>query len=111
MNNCMCINCIRTRRNYGGWYPCENYKPCGEEVLPPVNLNTPMPKCKTPKKETLSEYAVLKKMLSHFKEEHSKSNQALQESGDSMYCTSFDAISVSELKDYMIKVLEEELDL
>lgn len=109
MSNCMCTNCIRTR-NDGGWSPCKNYKPCGEG-LPPVSVNTSIPECKPAKKDTLSEYAVLKKMLSHFKEEHAKSNQALQESGDSRYCTSFDAISVSELKDYMIKVLEEELDL
>jgi hypothetical protein len=110
MSDCTCTNCIRTR-NYGGWSPCKNYKPCGEVFLSPINVNTPMPECNPPKKDTLSEYAVLKKMLKHFKEEHAKSNQSLQESGDSKYCTSFDAISVSELKDYMIKVLEEELGL
>ncbi len=72
----------------------------------------PMPRCKPPKKEAnMTEYKALKKMLIHFKEEHDKSNRALQESGDSLYCSPFGTISVSELKDYMIKVLEEELNL
>ncbi len=72
----------------------------------------PMPRCKPAKKENnMAEYKALKKMLIHFKEEHDKSNQALQESGDSAYCSPFDTISVSELKDYIIKVLEEELKL
>lgn len=110
MDNCMCKNCIRTR-NEGGWSPCMNYKPCGE-VSPPTDVGTPMPKCKPPKKEiNMAEYKSLKKMLTYFKEEHDKSNQALRESGDSAHCSPFDAISVSELKDYMINVLEEELDL
>ena len=71
-----------------------------------------MPLVKPPKKEAnLTEYKALKKMLTYFKEEHDKSNQSLQENGDSAYCSPFDAISVSELKDYMLNVLEEELDL
>jgi len=71
-----------------------------------------MPLGKPPKKEVnMTEYKSLKKMLTYFKEEHAKSNQALQESGDSAHCSPFDAISVSELKDYMLNVLEEELDL
>ncbi len=81
--------------------------------LPKMNVTTTMPECKPPKKESpsLSEYTALKKVLSHFKEEHAKSNQALQENGDSVYCTPFEVIPVSGLKDYMIKVLEEELNL
>ena len=72
----------------------------------------PMPLVKPPKKETnLTEYKALKKMLTYFKEEHAKSNQALQENGDSSYCSPFDTITVSELKDYMLNVLEEELSL
>ena len=71
----------------------------------------PMPPCKPPKQEGISEYKALKKMLEHFKERNDNTNKSLASSGESEHCSPLKTIDVQELKDYMLTILEKEMNL
>ena len=83
--------------------------PCLE--LPPIPTGTPMPPCKPPKQETIGEYKTLKKMLEHFKERNDQRNKSLADNGERKHCSSLKTIDVQELKDYMLTILEKEINL
>lgn len=103
MSKCDCTNC--------------NFKslsgiklPCMKGLLPPSSTGTPMPPCKPPKQENLGEYKALKKMLEHFKEKNDNlSNRG--HDGEEAYCSIMKTIDVQELKDYMLTILEKEMNL
>lgn len=102
MSKCGCRNCILTVK-CGGYMPCIG--------LPP-STKVPMPPCKPPKQEcNLSEYKTLKKMLEYFKEKNDLNNRSLVAFGESRYCSPLKAIDVQELKDYMLTILEKEMNL
>lgn len=83
--------------------------PCLE--LPPIPTGTPMPPCKPHKQDNLGEYKTLKKMLEHFKEKNDQRNTSLAAFGESRYCRPLETINVQELKDYMLTILEKEMNL
>ena len=104
MNKCDCSNC--------------NFKsavgivcPCMKDVLPLSSTGIPMPPCKSPKQEPLGEYKALKKMLEHFKERNNQRNESLADNGERKHCSPLKTIDVQELKDYMITILEKEMNL
>lgn len=71
----------------------------------------PMPPCKPPKQEGLSEYKALKKMLEHFKEKKDYHNKSLADFGERKHCSPLKTIDVQELKEYMLTILEKEMNL
>lgn len=79
--------------------------------LPPSSTGTPMPSCKPPKQENLDEYKALKKMLEHFKEKNDYHNKSLADFGERKHCSPLKTIDVQELKDYMLIILEKEMNL
>ena len=101
-DKCGCRNC-RLTDNCGGYMPCLG--------LPPSSTGTPMPPCKPPKQEGLSEYKALKKMLEHFKEKNDYHNKSLADFGERKHCSPLTTINVQELKDYMLTILEKEMNL
>ena len=96
-------------------YLFDNYKEVisgwGEDQLPPTSTSTPMPTCKPPKQEGVSEYKALKKMLEYFKEKNKFNNISLADFGESKHCSPLKTIDVQELKDYMLTILEKEMNL
>ena len=103
MAKCNCPNCILTATT-GDYMPCVG--------LPPISTGTPMPPCKPPKQEdNLSEYKTLKKMMAHFEEKSAYHNKSLSAFGESRYCSPLKTIDVQELKDYMLTILEKEMNL
>ena len=79
--------------------------------LPPSSIGAPMPPCKPPKQGNLEEYKTLKKMLAYFKERNDQRNTSLAAFGESRYCRPLETINVQELKDYMLTILEKEMNL
>lgn len=79
--------------------------------LPHISTGTPMPPCKPPKQENLSEYKALKKMLDYFDEKNDHHNKSLSDFGESKHCSPFKTIDVQELKDHMLTILEKEMNL
>ena len=79
--------------------------------LPSMRAPAPMSPCKPPKQEGLSEYKALKKMLEHFKEKKDYHNKSLADFGERKHCSPLTTINVQELKDYMLTILEKEMNL
>lgn len=80
--------------------------------LPPVRTLPPRPPCKPPKQDNFSEYKTLKKMLEHFKEKNDLNNKSLAAFGEGYrYIRPLETIDVQELKDYMLTILEKEMNL
>lgn len=69
----------------------------------------PMPECKPPKQDGLSEYKALKRMLDYFQQKNDITNRNLADFGERVHCSPLKTIDVQELKDYMITILEKEL--
>ena len=63
------------------------------------------------KEEPLGEYKSLKKMLEHFKERNTCQNESLSDFREWGRCSQLKTIDVQELKDYMITILEKEMNL
>ena len=79
--------------------------------LPPVRTPPPMPPCKPPKQDNLAEYKTLKEMMAYFEEKNALNNKSLAAFGESRYCRPLETINVQELKDYMLTILEKEMNL
>ena len=102
MTKCNCPNCTLTSTT-GGYMPCLG--------LPPISTGTLCRHVNLPKQDNLGEYKTLKKMLAYFKERNDQRNTSLAAFGESRYCRPLETINVQELKDYMLTILEKEINL